>query len=117
MQADGFQLVTDIYGQYRMDYEANQKCNIIFYFSCLEFASDQEAKKERKEGEKIEGTAGVRGKMKMIDNICYQRYTFMSYYHLTLVLLRTSFCSPSLAFILLKIPHSTKTRKTRVKCL
>lgn len=30
MQADGFQLVTDIYGQYRMDYEANQKCNIIF---------------------------------------------------------------------------------------
>ncbi len=27
MQADGFQVVTDIYGQYRMDKEANEKCN------------------------------------------------------------------------------------------
>lgn len=26
MQADGFQVVTDIYGQYRMDKEANDKC-------------------------------------------------------------------------------------------
>jgi|694.fasta_scaffold124257_2 hypothetical protein len=29
MQADGFQVVTDIYGQYRMDYDANQKCKYI----------------------------------------------------------------------------------------
>ena len=27
LQEDGFQVVTDIYGQYRMDYEANKKCN------------------------------------------------------------------------------------------
>ena len=27
MQEDGFQVVTDIYGQYRLDREANEKCN------------------------------------------------------------------------------------------
>lgn len=50
MQKDGFQVVTDIYGQYRMDYEANQKCTCALIFSCVGLTANQE---EAQEGEKI----------------------------------------------------------------
>lgn len=47
MQSDGFQVVTDRFGQYKMDFEANKKCIIIFILSCWGFAANQKEKKKR----------------------------------------------------------------------
>lgn len=42
--------MTDIYGQYRLDYEANRKCKIYGLFSCGEFTADQ---KEAEKGAEV----------------------------------------------------------------
>lgn len=46
MQEDGFQVVTDIYGQYRMDYDANKKCKYLIIFSCVGFATNKKEKEK-----------------------------------------------------------------------
>lgn len=120
MQSDGFQVVTDIYGQYRMDYEANKKCKIIFNFSCRRPSTNKEAKEKRIEGTETETAIGTieRGdKNEMINNIYYHRYTLNRFSHLTLVLFLTSFSFPSFYFSRLKMPQRMKMMKTRVKCL
>ena len=56
MQEDGFQVVTDIYGQYRLDREANEKCNYaVMRYSCSEFTSNQKAQKEQVKAGETQG--------------------------------------------------------------
>lgn len=73
MQEDGFQVVTDIYGQYRMDYDANKKCKYLIIFSCVGFATNKKEKekigKAKKTTRRTSKREARRGSIKEMINI------------------------------------------------
>lgn len=50
LQDDGFNVVTDKFGQFKMDYDANQKCTLALMPSYIGFTPDPQTEKAVEEG-------------------------------------------------------------------